>query len=226
MKNPARLLLALLFFLALACAGPTDTTVESDTAVEPEVLEPAPMQLVLMGGPGSGKGTQASFLKETYSIPHISTGQLLRDEVAAGTELGKRVEGVMARGELVDDETVLALVRDRLQKPETAAGFILDGFPRTREQVDGLEALLQNRPDPRITAILLEVSDEEMLRRLMARGRADDTEDAIRSRIEKFHVETVDAIGFYEERGQLLRIDGEQPIEDVTIAIEAALGYR
>lgn len=222
-------ILAVLLPTVLACAGTPDATQEvadAKPASETPEAKPAPLQIVFMGGPGAGKGTQAALLKDKHGIPHISTGQLLRDEVARGTELGKRVEGVMQRGDLVDDETVLGLVRDRLAQPDTEPGFILDGFPRTRTQVDGLEALLESRPDPTITALLLEVSDEEMLNRLLARGRADDVDATIRLRIQDFHAETVDAIEFYESQGELIRINGEQPIEEVTAEIDRVLATR
>lgn len=208
--------------LCYACAGGEESVGRPETAA----VAPAPssvLQIIFMGGPGAGKGTQAALLEERYGIPHISTGQLLRDEVARGTELGQRVEGVMQRGELVDDETVLDLVRNRLAEPDTEPGFILDGFPRTRAQVDGLETVLESRPDQRVTALLLEVSDEEMLRRLLSRGRADDVEDTIRRRIARFHTQSIDAIEFYESQGELIRINGEQSIEDVTAEIAAAL---
>ena len=220
MRRLSSLALTVGLTMLLACAGEPEIAIEPAPDPSPT---PPPLQLILIGGPGAGKGTQAALLEQKHGIPHISTGQLLRDEVARGTELGRRVEGVMQRGELVDDDTVLGLVRLRLDDADTQAGFILDGFPRTGAQVDGLEEILENRPDARVRALLLEVSDAEMLRRLLSRGRADDVEETIRRRIERFHAETADAIEAYESQGELIRINGEQSIEAVTAEIEAAL---
>ncbi|NUQ44222.1 MAG: adenylate kinase [Calditrichaceae bacterium] len=181
------------------------------------------MQVILIGGPGAGKGTQAAKIKEKYGIPHISTGEILREEVAKGTSLGMQVKEVMERGELVADSIVLALVENRLKQPDCQKGFILDGFPRTVAQAQGLEPILQKRGHPGLKVILLEVSDREMMQRLLARKRADDTEETIKNRIAKYHAETVEAIRYYEEKGLLSRIDGEQSIEDVFADIDADL---
>lgn len=182
-----------------------------------------PLQIILIGGPGAGKGTQAAKIKEKYGIPHISTGEILREEVAKNTPLGMQVKEVMERGELVADSIILALVEKRLKQPDCQKGFILDGFPRTLTQAQGLEPILQKRGHPGLKVILLEVSDGEMMKRLLARKRADDTEETIKNRIAKYHAETVDAIRYYEEKGLLSRIDGEQSIEDVFADIEAEL---
>lgn len=182
-----------------------------------------PLQLILIGGPGAGKGTQADKLKEKYGIAHISTGEMLREEVARGSELGMQVKAVMERGDLVADSTILKLIEERLKQPDCQKGFILDGFPRTLEQAQGLEPILRRRGSPNVKVLLLEVSDGEMMKRLLARKRADDTEETIKNRIQKYHSETTEAIGYYEQKGVLIRIDGEQPIEEVFAEIEEAL---
>jgi len=182
------------------------------------------MRLILIGGPGAGKGTQAKRIKEVYGIPHISTGQILRDEVAKGSELGNQVKGIMGRGELVADEIILNLIENRLKLPDSKKGFILDGFPRTLEQAEGLEPILKRRGVTSVKVLLLNISDDEKLKRLMSRGRADDTEETIANRIQKFHNETQDAIDYYNERADLVRINGEQEIDAVAAEIVQVLG--
>lgn len=182
------------------------------------------MRLILIGGPGAGKGTQAKRIKEVYGIPHISTGQILRDEVAKGSELGNQVKGIMGRGELVADEIILNLIENRLKLPDSKKGFILDGFPRTLEQAEGLEPILKRRGVTSVKVLLLNISDDEILKRLMSRGRADDTEETIANRIQKFHNETQDAIDYYNERADLVRINGEQEIDAVAAEIVQVLG--
>jgi adenylate kinase len=148
---------------------------------------------------------------------------MLREEVAKGSELGKRVAAVMERGDLVADSIILRLIDERLKQPDCEKGFILDGFPRTLEQAEGLEPILQKRGNADVKVLLLEVSDGEMTKRLLGRERADDTEETIKNRIQKYHNETVEAIEYYEKKGNLIRIDGEQSIEDVFAEIAGAL---
>ncbi len=183
----------------------------------------AVLQLILIGGPGAGKGTQAKNIKKKYGIPHISTGQILRDEVAKGTELGKQVSVVMRRGGLVSDDIILRLIANRLRDSETRKGFILDGFPRTLAQAKGLETILQRRGNVRLKVLLLEISDAEMMKRMMGRGRADDARETIQNRIQKFHSETADVIRYYAQKGDLIRVNGEQSVAGVSAAIEKAL---
>jgi len=209
---------ALYLFTAVSCEGGE----KSETQIA-ETKSMQPLQLILIGGPGAGKGTQAEKIKEKYGIAHISTGQMLRDEVAKGSELGMQVKEVMERGDLVADNTILKLIEERLKQPDCKAGFILDGFPRTLAQAQGLEPILQRRGDPNIKMLLLEVSDQEMMNRLLARKRADDTEETIKNRIEKYHSETTEAIDYYAQQGNLIRISGEQSIEDVFGEIEKVL---
>ena len=221
MKTIASLAITALFALCLlACNGGGQGEPQQVRTVHPARQ---PLQVILIGGPGAGKGTQAAKIKEKYGIPHISTGEILREEVAKGTSLGMQVKEVMERGELVADSIILTLVENRLKQPDCRNGFILDGFPRTLAQAQGLEPILQKRGHPGLKVILLEVSDREMMQRLLARKRADDTEETIKNRIAKYHAETVDAIRYYEEKGLLSRIDGEQSIEDVFADIDADL---
>ncbi len=188
--------------------------------------EAASMQLIILGGPGAGKGTQARAIVDTFKIGHISTGQILRQEVADSSDLGMLVAGIMARGELVADSIILTLVENRLKAPDCKDGFILDGFPRTIPQATGLEEILARRGDTSIRVLYLEVSDEEMTRRLMSRGRADDTEDTIKNRIGIFHQQTDPLVEYYDKKGTLIRINGEQSIEAVAADIEAVLSVK
>jgi adenylate kinase len=199
--------------LAISCA--------SDKASDQETT--APMQLVIVGPPGAGKGTQAKKIHEKYGIPHISTGDILRKEVASGTELGERVKGIMELGELVDDAIVLGLVEARLAKPDCANGFILDGFPRTIPQAEGLEEILSRQAKGEVVVIDIMVPDEALMSRLLARQRADDTRETIENRIRVYHEQTAPLIAYYEDRGALLTVDGDQPIEDVFAEISTHL---
>ena len=218
------LLVVSLFFL-FSCSH-----AEASDAEGKEESRRAIMQWVILGGPGAGKGTQARQIKEHFQIAHISTGALFRDEVARGTGLGKKVKGVMDRGELVADEIVLALVEERLGQPDCDGGFILDGFPRTTNQATGLEEILARRGNETLQVLFLKVSDEEMMRRLLLRQRADDTESTIRHRIGVYHEETDPLVEFYRKRGTLVTVNGEQPIdsvfEEVVKKIERTLAKR
>jgi len=196
---------------------------ETHSEADAKVAGVAVLQLILIGGPGAGKGTQAKNIQKKYRIPHISTGQILRDEVAKGTELGKQVSGVMQRGGLVSDDIILRLIDNRLRDSDARKGFILDGFPRTLAQAEGLETILQRHGDVRLKVLLLEVSDAEMMKRMMGRGRADDTRETIQNRIQKFHSETSNVIRYYAKKGDLIRVNGEQSIEGVSAAVEKAL---
>lgn len=204
--------------LLLACEGGDKPAVEQETPAQAATL-----QLIILGGPGAGKGTQAEKITENFQLCHISTGAILRAEVAKGTELGNMVKGVMESGGLVADSIVLTLVEQRLQEADCQRGFILDGFPRTIPQATGLEAILQRRGDETIRVLYLEVSDEEMTRRLLGRGRADDTEETIQNRIATFHEQTDPLVEYYRDKGVLIRINGEQSIEEVAAAVDAVL---
>ena len=184
------------------------------------------MRLVLLGAPGSGKGTQAARLKEHLQVPHISTGDLLRAEVAAGTPLGLEAKAVMARGDLVSDDILLGMLEDRLSRPDTAKGFILDGYPRNLAQADALDRLLQDLGQKFDAAIQLAVDNEQIIERLAGRakaeGRADDTPDSVRHRLNVYDQQTAPVIEFYREHGQLTVVDGVGTLDDVfTRIIEA-----
>ncbi len=199
--------------LVVSCAS--DNTRRDET--EPR------MQIVVMGPPGAGKGTQARKIMERYGIPHISTGDILRSEVARDTELGRQVKGIMVKGELVDDRIVLNLIDARLAEPDCDKGFILDGFPRTIPQADGLERILERQDKKGLLVIDIAVPDKVLMTRLLARQRVDDTEETIANRIRVYHDQTSPLIAYYEERDLLVRVDGNQPIEAVFGEIDAVL---
>ncbi|MGQ0622993.1 MAG: adenylate kinase [Panacagrimonas sp.] len=178
------------------------------------------MKLVMLGGPGSGKGTQGDRLSDHFGIPKISTGDALRAAAAAGTELGLRARAVMETGGLVADELVLGIVRERLAEADTQNGYILDGFPRTATQALALDELLAAAERGGIDhVIFLRVSDEEILGRLLARasveGRSDDREDVIRKRVRRFNSEIQPMLKHYEKQRTLRTVDGEGSLDAV-----------
>jgi len=181
-------------------------------------------RLILLGPPNSGKGTQAGRIAERLGIPAISTGDMLRQAVAAGTELGRRVEEILASGELVDDATMAEVVRERLREGDTRPGFLLDGYPRTLPQAETLEAILGERGEELDAAVLVEVPEEELLARALGRGRDDDTEEVLRERFRVYREKTAPLVGYYEERDLLRRVDGDRPVPEVTSRIFHALG--
>lgn len=186
------------------------------------------MRLVLLGAPGSGKGTQATRLKEHLGVPHISTGDLLRAEVAAGTALGMQAKEVMARGELVSDAILLGMLEDRFSRPDTAQGFILDGYPRNLAQADALDALLERIGQPVDRAVQLDVPTEVLVDRLAGRasleGRADDTPDAVRHRLKVYEDATAPVVDHFKAQGKLVALDGVGEMNEVLDRILAAIG--
>ena len=178
-------------------------------------------RLVFLGPPGAGKGTQAEALAADHGLMHLSTGDLLRAEVRAGTPLGQEAEAVMGRGELVSDALVLAIVRGRLQGSQQ--GWLLDGFPRNLSQAEALDQLLAELAQATEAVVLLELDDALLVRRLLARGRADDDEAVIRNRLEVYRIQTAPLISHYDDRGQLRRVDAAGTVEQVRARIEAAL---
>ncbi len=180
-------------------------------------------RLVFLGPPNSGKGTQAARLAEKISIPAISTGDMLRAAVASGSPLGARVEGVMARGELVNDELMAEIVRARLAEPDAGRGFLLDGYPRTRGQAQTLDEILAERGADLHHVVLIDAPTEVLVVRALGRGREDDKEEVVRERLEVYRRETAPLISLYEERGLLRRVDGDQNMDEVTQAILAAI---
>jgi len=173
-------------------------------------------QLIFLGPPGAGKGTQAQMISENYHIPHVSTGDILRAAVAQETPLGKQAKDYMNRGELVPDTLILNLIQDRLSYEDTAAGWILDGFPRNVNQAAFLEELLAKLEQHADCVLNLEVPDEVLVARLLERKRKDDNESTIRRRLEIYHQDTVPVIDFYQQRKTLKSIDGKQTMEEVS----------
>jgi adenylate kinase len=185
------------------------------------------MRLVLMGPPGAGKGTQAKFVADHFKIPAISTGDIFRANVSQGTPLGIEAERYMDSGEYVPDELTNLMVRDRIDQPDAEPGFLLDGYPRTLDQVkelDGMIAFTGHRLD---AAVALTVDEDEIVQRLLHRaeseGRADDTEDVIRRRQEVYAEQTAPLIDVYRNRGILVEVDGLGEVDDVTRRIFDAL---
>jgi adenylate kinase len=172
------------------------------------------MRLLFLGPPGAGKGTQAAQVAERLGIPHVSTGEMFRRHVAEGTELGARVKEIMEAGEYVPDEITIAMLSERSKEADAAKGFILDGFPRTPGQAEALDVLLDDQPLDRV--VVFEVDEDELVRRILARGRADDTEEAIRTRFAVYQEQTAPLIDFYERRGIVDHIDGSGDVNDIT----------
>lgn len=185
------------------------------------------MRIVLLGAPGSGKGTQAALLKDHYAIPHISTGVLLREAVAAQTPLGQQAKAIMDRGELVPDDVMLDLIRERLGQDDVAGGFILDGYPRNLAQAEALDTLLRELGQPVEEAVLIEVSEDMVVDRIAKRaaeeGRSDDSEEVVRNRMRVYEEQTAPVAGHYEALGLLTRILGEGSIDEVLERIKGAL---
>lgn len=177
------------------------------------------MRLVLLGAPGSGKGTQAARLKEHLQVPHISTGDLLRAEVAAGSKLGREAKEVMASGNLVSDAILLGMLEDRFSRADTANGFILDGYPRNLAQAAALDQLLGRIGQPMDFAVQLEVPIDLLVERIAGRaaaeGRADDSPESVRTRLDVYECQTAPVIDFYRQHGQLTVVDGVGSLDDV-----------
>jgi adenylate kinase len=185
------------------------------------------VNVLLLGVQGSGKGTQAKRIASEYGIPHVATGDMLRGAVAAGTPLGKEVEGYLSRGELVPDDTVIELIRERLSLPDAANGFVLDGFPRTMAQSDALDEMLADIGRPLSIVFELQVSDdvarERMAKRAREEGRADDTPEVIDRRIQLYHQETEPIVQHYRLLGNLVGIHGTGTMDRVFAEIQVAL---
>jgi adenylate kinase len=174
------------------------------------------VRLIFLGAPGAGKGTQAQTIAQANHIPHISTGDILRSAVAQKTALGQKAQSYMDAGELVPDQLILELVQERLSQPDSADGWILDGFPRTVVQATFLEDLLHQLNQACDCVINFEVPDQVLVKRLLGRGRKDDTEEVILNRLDVYRQQTAPLIDFYRERERLASIDGNQPVEAVT----------
>jgi adenylate kinase len=180
-------------------------------------------KLVFLGPPGSGKGTQAEILGNELDVPAISTGEMLRGAVAAGTELGSKVEGIMNSGALVDDDTMAEVVRARLARPDARQGFVLDGYPRTLPQAETLGGILSDADEELDAVVLIEAPEQELVDRALARQRADDKAEVVRERLEVYRRKTEPLVGYYEERGLLRRVDGLGSVEAVSERILQAV---
>ncbi|MDQ3281218.1 MAG: adenylate kinase [Acidobacteriota bacterium] len=211
------------------------------------------MKIIFIGPPGSGKGTQAKRLASRFAIPHISTGDMLREAVAGGTDLGKQAAPIMADGGLVPDDLMIGIIHERLAKEDAKNGFILDGFPRTIVQAEKLDGIVGNGNDP-LRVLQLLVPDDAIVRRITQRrtcaqcgaiyhlennppangsvcdrcgaeviARADDTEEAVRKRLESFHRQTMPVAAFYKAKQSLREVDGVGPVDEVFERIEKSL---
>ena len=185
------------------------------------------MRLVLLGAPGSGKGTQAARLKSDLGVPHISTGDMLRAAVAAGTPTGLKAKAVMDAGQLVSDDILLAMLEERLAQPDTGAGFILDGYPRNLAQADALERLLARIGQPLDAVVKLEVPNETIIGRCeiryAAEHRKDDDPAVVRDRLKVYAEQTAPVADFYASRGTLQVVDGVGALDEVTARVKRAL---
>ena len=185
------------------------------------------MNLLVLGPQGSGKGTQASRLAEEREIPHVSTGDMFRAAIAAGTPLGRKVEPILASGELVPDELTVELIRERLSEPDATRGFVLDGFPRTLAQAEALDAMLTGIGRDLDLVLFFDLdqgtSTERLRRRAQIEGRDDDTPDAIARRLELYHDQTAPLVELYRASGRLVTIRAERTIDEVANEIADAL---
>ena len=179
-------------------------------------------KLLFIGPPGAGKGTQANLFCAKYGLDHLSTGDLLRDEVSSGSLLGRKAEELMNKGELVSDELVLSIVEGRLVNIKK--GWLLDGFPRTVNQANSLKNLLEKINQPLEAVISIKVNDDDLIKRLLARGRKDDNKEVISNRLKIYREKTSPLIDSYTQQGILVGIDGNADIDVVFSCIEKALG--
>ena len=188
------------------------------------------MKLILLGPPGAGKGTQAKIIEARYGCVQLSTGDMLRAAVAAGTEVGKKAEALMARGDLVPDEIVVGIISDRIDEPDCSQGFILDGFPRNVAQAEALDRMLDEKGLALDAVVELAVDDAILVSRIEKRAseteggpRADDNVEALRKRLEVYHAQTAPLIDYYGSKGVLQSVDGMAEIDDVSAEIANAL---
>lgn len=191
------------------------------------------MNLILIGPPGAGKGTQAKILEEKYGLKQLSTGDMLRAEIAAGSDLGKKAKAIIDRGDLVSDDIMVDMIEKRIEQPDCARGVIFDGFPRTVDQAQALDAMLADKGRPLASVIQMTVDEEELVNRLNSRiaqtkaagkeVRGDDNEETLRKRLGVYRDQTAPILPYYEAEGLLRKVDGMQSIEAVTAQIEAHL---
>jgi len=179
------------------------------------------MRLLFLGPPGAGKGTQAEAVAEANGIAHVSTGAMFRQHVSKGTALGEEVKAIMDRGDLVPDSITIAMLHERIGRPDAADGYILDGFPRTLPQVESLDAEIGR--DALDAVIVLDVPEAELIRRMLSRGRADDTEESVRNRLAVYRADTEPLIDFYSRRGLVATVSGSGEVAEITGRIQEAL---
>jgi len=188
------------------------------------------MRIVLLGAPGSGKGTQAAFMVKDLGLPHISSGDLLRTAAKTGSELGQRAKAVMDRGELVSDDLMLGLIKERLSQADAREGFILDGYPRNIAQAEALDTLLDGLGQPLDEALQIDVDIETVIQRIAKRaakeGRSDDTEEVARNRMQVYAEQTEPVVDYYAQQGLLCRVLGSDSAEEVFQRIMGVLQIR
>ena len=190
------------------------------------------MNLVLFGPPGAGKGTQAKVLVETRGLPQLSTGDMLRAAVKAGTPLGKKVDALLTKGELVPDEIVIDIIAERYDRPDCAKGAVFDGFPRTIPQAEALDAMLAARGKKIDVVLELKVNDQVLLDRVEQRIkeggilRSDDTPETLQHRLGVYYTNTAPLLAYYGKQGKVVTVDGMAPIADVTKQIAVALDRK
>lgn len=188
------------------------------------------MRIVLLGAPGSGKGTQAALLFEQLGLTHISTGELLRGAAKNGTELGLKAKSIIERGDLVPDEIMLGIIEERLSQADVANGFILDGYPRNVDQARSLDVVLARLDTPLDDAIQIDVDPEAVIKRIAKRaqeeGRADDSEDVVRNRMKIYEEKTAPVVDYYANQGLLTRVLGDGSVEEVLQRILSVLNVK
>lgn len=188
------------------------------------------MNIVFLGPPGAGKGTQAQRIEENHGYKQLATGDMLRAAVASGSALGQRAKSIMDAGNLVPDDVMLGMISERIEQPDCEQGFLLDGFPRTLVQAEGLEQILSSKAKTLELVIEFQVDEAALLDRIVKRAaeaqgqaRADDTADTLRKRLEVYRVQTAPLLPYYRDKGLLKSVDGMQPIDEVGASIEALL---